>query len=196
MAFGNTIRLTVFNIFTRMKEGTKMQKIELMNCSREVFVGDDYEDLLDFEWYEYTDPFSGQVFTAHDTDSGRRVMMHNVIAARDVLDEDEVFDFGSVICTEADQIGSSKEKYRGRLLFCPGAVFQITSNIGPPAHFETTEEHLDSFSTNHIIDEAVKVKILKHFIEEYSKFMSDLNTGEPVNGNTINIPVWEEGSTS
>jgi hypothetical protein len=185
MADAYTIRLTVFNIVQKMKEGTKMQKIELMNCNREVFVSDDYEELLDFEWYEYTDPFSGRTFTAHDTDSGRRVLMHNVIAKRDVLDDDEAFDFGRVICAEADQVGSPKGKYRGRLLLCPGAVFQITSNIGPPAHFETTEEHLDSFSTNHIIDEEVKVKILKHFIEKYSKFISDLSTDKPVDGNGI-----------
>ena len=154
-----------------------MQKIELRNYNREVFVGDEYESLLDYEWYEHTDPFSGGIFAAHDTDSGRRVLMHNVIAERDVLDDDEVFDFGSVICAEADHLGSPKRRYRGRLLFCPGAVFQVTSDYGPPAHFETTEEHLDSFSTNHIIDEEVKVKILKHFIEEYSKFISDLNAG-------------------
>ena len=100
MVYVNTIRLTIFNIVPKLREGTKMQQIELTNCDRVVFVRDDYEELLDYDWYEYTDPFSGQVFTAHDTDSGRRVMMHNVIVARDVLDDDEVFEFGSVICTE------------------------------------------------------------------------------------------------
>jgi hypothetical protein len=159
-----------------MKEGNRMQKIELTNCDREVFVGDDHEDLLDYDWYEYQDPYRDPTFAAHDTSSGRCVLLHNVIAGLDILDDDEVFEFGSVTGAEADPTGPPRGKYQGRLLFCPNAVFQVTSNIGPPGHFETTEEYLDSFSTNHVIDEEVKMSVLKHFIEKYRKFISDLNT--------------------
>jgi hypothetical protein len=93
-----------------------------------------------------------------------------------------VFEFGSVTGAEANPTGSPKGKYQGRLLFCPGAVFQVTSNYGSPAHFETTEEYLNSFSTNGIIDEEVKTQILEHFVEEYRKFISDLNTDKHVDG--------------
>ena len=161
-----------------------MKKITLTNCDHEVFVDDcDYEDLSDFEWYEYKDPFLDQTFVAHDTPSGRRVLMHDVIDELDVLDDDQVFDFGSMTCEEADQIGPLKREYKGRFLVCPDEYFQVTSNFGPPAHFETTEEYLESFSTDRVIDEQVKARVLEHFVEEYREFIADLNTDKSVEGN-------------
>ncbi len=47
----------------------------------------DYVWLSRYDWYAWRDPDSGDTYAAHDTPSGRRVLMHNVIMGLDCLEE-------------------------------------------------------------------------------------------------------------
>jgi len=48
------------------------------------------EWLSKYTWYAYYDPQRGQTYAAHDTPTGRRVLMHNVIMGLDTLEEESL----------------------------------------------------------------------------------------------------------
>jgi len=51
---------------------------------------EDYEWLSRYSWYAYYDPERGMTYAAHDTPSGRRVLMHDVIMGLDTLEEESL----------------------------------------------------------------------------------------------------------
>jgi len=51
---------------------------------------EDYEWLSGYSWYAYYDPQRGKTSAAHDTPSGRRVFMHDVIMGLDTLEDESL----------------------------------------------------------------------------------------------------------
>ena len=64
-----------------------MKEIPLGNGQNAKVDDEDYEWLSKYEWYAYYDPGQGKTFAAHDTPSGRRVFMHDIITGNDTLEE-------------------------------------------------------------------------------------------------------------
>jgi hypothetical protein len=67
-----------------------MKEISLGNGQNAIVDDGDYGWLSRYEWYAYYDPKRRTTYAAHDTPSGRRVFMHNVIMGLDTL-EDELW---------------------------------------------------------------------------------------------------------
>jgi len=59
---------------------------------------EDYEWLSGYSWYAYYDPERKMTYAAHDTPSGRRVLMHDAIMGLDSL-EDKPMNWGSAAFT-------------------------------------------------------------------------------------------------
>ncbi len=51
---------------------------------------EDYEWLSRYNWYAYYDSQRGKTYAAHDTPSGRRVFMHDVIMGLDTLEDESL----------------------------------------------------------------------------------------------------------
>jgi hypothetical protein len=49
---------------------------------------EDYEYLSRYKWYAYCDCEKGMTYAAHDTPSGRRVFMHDVVMGLDTLEDE------------------------------------------------------------------------------------------------------------
>jgi len=64
-----------------------MKEIPLDNGQSAKVDDEDYEWLSQYKWYAYDDPKSGMTYAAHDTPTGRRVLMHDVIMGLDTLDD-------------------------------------------------------------------------------------------------------------
>ena len=64
-----------------------MKEIPLGDGQNAKVDDEDYEWLSKYRWYAYFDPERGQTYAAHDTPSGRRVFMHDVIMGLDTLDD-------------------------------------------------------------------------------------------------------------
>ena len=65
-----------------------MKEIPLGNGRTARVNDEDYEWLSRYTWYAYYDPQRGNTYAAHDTPSGRRVYMHDVIMGIDTLQDD------------------------------------------------------------------------------------------------------------
>ena len=65
-----------------------MKEIPLTNGQSAKVDDEDYEWLSRYSWYAYYDPQRGMTYAAHDTRSGRRVFMHDVIMGLDTLEDD------------------------------------------------------------------------------------------------------------
>ena len=65
-----------------------MKEIPLDNGQKTQVDDEDYDRLVRFSWYAYTDPKTGNTYAATDTPSGRRVFMHDVIMGLDTLEEE------------------------------------------------------------------------------------------------------------
>lgn len=63
-----------------------MKEIPLDNGQSAKVDDEDYEYLSGFTWYAYYDSKQDKTFAAHDTPSGRRVLMHDVIMGLDTLE--------------------------------------------------------------------------------------------------------------
>jgi hypothetical protein len=50
---------------------------------------EDYEYLSRYKWYAYYDSQKAMPYAAHDTPSGRRVFMHDVIMGLDTLQDEQ-----------------------------------------------------------------------------------------------------------
>jgi hypothetical protein len=64
-----------------------MKEIPLTNGLKAKVDDEDYEWLSRYTWYAYFDPKRKQTYAAHDTPTGRRVFMHDVIMGLDTLEE-------------------------------------------------------------------------------------------------------------
>jgi hypothetical protein len=67
-----------------------MKEIPLGNGQNAIVDDEDYEWLSQYEWYAYYDPQRGETYAAHDTPTGRRVFMHDVIMGLDTLEEESL----------------------------------------------------------------------------------------------------------
>ncbi len=67
-----------------------MKKIPLGNGLNAEVDDEDYEWLSQYEWYAYYDKQRKMTYAAHDTPTGRRVFMHNVIMGMDTLDDESL----------------------------------------------------------------------------------------------------------
>jgi hypothetical protein len=65
-----------------------MKEIPLGNGLNAKVDDEDYEYLSRYSWYAYYDAERGMTYAAHDTPSGRRVLMHDVIMGLDTLEDD------------------------------------------------------------------------------------------------------------
>jgi len=65
-----------------------MKEIPLGNGLTAKVDDEDYEWLSRYSWYAYYDPQRGMTYAAHDTPSGRRVFMHDVIMGLDTLEDE------------------------------------------------------------------------------------------------------------
>jgi hypothetical protein len=65
-----------------------MKEIPLSNGQNAKVDDEDYECLSHYTWYAYYDPHQGKTYAAHDTPTGRRVFMHDVIMALDTLEDE------------------------------------------------------------------------------------------------------------
>jgi hypothetical protein len=65
-----------------------MKEIPLGNGLNAKVDDEDYEWLSQYTWYAYHDPERDMTYAAHDTPSGRRVYMHDVIMGIDTLEDD------------------------------------------------------------------------------------------------------------
>jgi len=65
-----------------------MKEIPLSNGQFAKVDDQDYEWLSHYNWYAYYDPQRGITYAAHDTPSGRRVFMHDVIMGLDTLEDE------------------------------------------------------------------------------------------------------------
>ena len=65
-----------------------MKEIPLGNGLNAKVDDEDYEYLSRYSWYAYYDVERGMTYAAHDTPSGRRVLMHDVIMGLDTLEDD------------------------------------------------------------------------------------------------------------
>jgi hypothetical protein len=73
----------------RRQERT-MKKIPLGKSLNAKVDDEDYEWLSGYSWYAYYDPQRGMTYAAHDTPSGRRVFMHDVITGLDTLEDESL----------------------------------------------------------------------------------------------------------
>jgi len=64
-----------------------MKEIPLTNGQKAQVDDEDYERLSRYIWYAYYDPKRKRTYAAHDTPTGRRVFMHDVIMGLDTLEE-------------------------------------------------------------------------------------------------------------
>ncbi len=67
-----------------------MKEIPLGNGQNAQVDAEDYEWLSRYSWYAYFDPERGMTYAAHDTASGRRVFMHDVIMGLDKLEDESL----------------------------------------------------------------------------------------------------------
>jgi hypothetical protein len=67
-----------------------MKEIPLGNGQNAIVDDEDYEWLSQYDWYAYYDPQRGHTYAAHDTPTGRRVFMHDVIMGLDTLEEESL----------------------------------------------------------------------------------------------------------
>jgi ABC-type multidrug transport system fused ATPase/permease subunit len=65
-----------------------MKEIPLGNGLNAKVDDEDYEWLSRYTWYAYYDPERGNTYAAHDTPTGRRVYMHDVIMGLDILEDE------------------------------------------------------------------------------------------------------------
>lgn len=65
-----------------------MKEIPLGNGLNAKVDDEDYEWLSQYSWYAYYDQERDMTYAAHDTPSGRRVYMHDVIMGLDTLEDD------------------------------------------------------------------------------------------------------------
>jgi len=65
-----------------------MKEIPLGNGLNAKVDDEDYEWLSAYSWYAYYDSQRGMTYAAHDTPSGRRVLMHDVIMGLDTLEDE------------------------------------------------------------------------------------------------------------
>jgi len=65
-----------------------MKEIPLGNGLNAKVDDEDYEYLSRFSWYAYYDEERQMTYAAHNTPSGRRVFMHDVIMGLDTLEDD------------------------------------------------------------------------------------------------------------
>ena len=70
----------------RGQENT-MKEIPLGNGQNAKVDDEDYEWLFGYSWYAYYDPERKMTYAAHDTPSGRRVLMHDAIMGLDSLED-------------------------------------------------------------------------------------------------------------
>ena len=64
-----------------------MKEIQLGDGRSAKVDDEDYKWLSKYKWYTYYDPEQEKTYAAHDTPSGRRVFMHDVIMGHDMLEE-------------------------------------------------------------------------------------------------------------
>ncbi len=64
------------------------REIPLGNGLNTIVDAENYEWLSAYSWYAWYDPERGNTYAAHDTPSGRRVLMHNVILGLDTLEDE------------------------------------------------------------------------------------------------------------
>ncbi len=67
-----------------------MKEIPLGNGLNAKVDDEDYEWLSAYSWYAYYDSKRGMTYAAHDTPSGRRVFMHDVIMGLDTLEDESM----------------------------------------------------------------------------------------------------------
>ena len=67
-----------------------MKEIPLGNGQSAKVDDEDYEWLSRYSWYAYHDSEQGKTCAAHDTSSGRRVFMHDVIMGLDTLEDESL----------------------------------------------------------------------------------------------------------
>ncbi len=67
-----------------------MKEIPLGNGQNAQVDDEDYEWLSRYSWYAYFDAERGMTYAAHDTASGRRVLMHDVIKGLDTLEDESL----------------------------------------------------------------------------------------------------------
>ncbi len=65
-----------------------MKEMPLGNGLNAKVDDEDYEWLSTYNWYAYYDSARGMTYAAHDTPSGRRVLMHGVIMGLDTLKDE------------------------------------------------------------------------------------------------------------
>ena len=65
-----------------------MKEIPLDNGLTAKVDDEDYEWLSRNSWYAYYDPQRGMTYATHDTPSGRRGFMHDVIMGLDMLEDE------------------------------------------------------------------------------------------------------------
>ena len=181
--FGELIdiyKATLVNLYNQPKS----REIRLINCDRTVTVDrGNYPALSQFDWYEYHDPYLNRSFAACNTQSGRRVLMDNVIADVDVLDDNEWQDLGGVIegndMTFLPQLPI--KKYRVQFLPRRYPVFQVSTEFGPTVHLVWSYEDFEIWENNGVLDEQSWDKIRDNCVWRYKSSLSYLTQDKSFN---------------
>jgi hypothetical protein len=156
----------------------KSREIRLINCDRTVTVDrGNYPTLSKFDWYEYHDPYLNRSFAACNTPSGRRVLMDNLIADVDVLDDNEWQNLGGVVegndMTFLPQL--PVKKYRVQLLPRQYPIFQVSTEFGPTVHLVWSYEDFKIWENNGFLDEHSWSEIRDNCVWRYKMFLATLN---------------------
>ena len=164
-------------LLNRLNEPKSME-IQLVNCDRKITVDrENYPAFAQFDWYEYHDPYLDQMFVACDTPGGRRVLMENVIAVVDTLDDDEWQDLGGIIevndMTFLPEIEVKKYHIRFLPLYWP--TFQISSDFGPTMHLSYLPEKFKIWENDGVLDDDSWDKIRENCVWRYKQFLKSLN---------------------